>query len=124
MVSQYLNERTNERTRLQDSLYAKPCGAMGCVCYCISSHVTDITLHTKVKVKLSLCLTKYHAMKAYWGSGRIAPPFITSVLDGGEWSASCNGRFTPGERAPGTDWGPKASLVVVARRKTPSPCRG
>jgi hypothetical protein len=21
----------------------------------------------KVKVKLSLCLTKYHAMKAYWG---------------------------------------------------------
>jgi hypothetical protein len=23
----------------------------------------------KVKVKLSLCLTKHHAMKAYWGSG-------------------------------------------------------
>jgi hypothetical protein len=27
----------------------------------------------KVKVKLSLCLTKHHAMKAYWGSGGIAP---------------------------------------------------
>jgi hypothetical protein len=27
----------------------------------------------KVKVKLSLCLTKHHAMKAYWGSGCIAP---------------------------------------------------
>jgi hypothetical protein len=27
-----------------------------------------------VKVKLSLCfLTKHHAMKAYWGSGGIAP---------------------------------------------------
>jgi hypothetical protein len=27
----------------------------------------------KVKVKLSLCLTKHHTMKAYWGSGGIAP---------------------------------------------------
>jgi hypothetical protein len=26
-----------------------------------------------IKVKLSLCLTKHHAMKAYWGSGGIAP---------------------------------------------------
>jgi hypothetical protein len=25
------------------------------------------------KVKLSLCLTKHHAMKTYWGSGGIAP---------------------------------------------------
>jgi len=25
------------------------------------------------KVKLSLCLTKNHAIKAYWGSGGIAP---------------------------------------------------
>jgi hypothetical protein len=27
----------------------------------------------KGKVKLSLCLSKHHAMKAYWGSGGIAP---------------------------------------------------
>jgi hypothetical protein len=27
----------------------------------------------KKKVKLSLCLTKHHAMKTYWGSGSIAP---------------------------------------------------
>jgi hypothetical protein len=27
----------------------------------------------KGKVKLSLCLTKHHTMKAYWGSGGIAP---------------------------------------------------
>jgi hypothetical protein len=26
------------------------------------------------------------------------------VLDGGEWSASRTGRFTPGERTPGTQW--------------------
>jgi hypothetical protein len=30
-------------------------------------------LHMRNKVKLSLCLTKYHAMKTYWGSGGIAP---------------------------------------------------
>jgi hypothetical protein len=28
---------------------------------------------TKVKVKLSLCLTKHHAVKTYWGSGGISP---------------------------------------------------
>jgi hypothetical protein len=26
-------------------------------------------IKVKGKVKLSLCLTKHHAMKAYWGSG-------------------------------------------------------
>jgi hypothetical protein len=30
--------------------------------------------------------------------------FLTSALDGGEFSASRPGRFTPGERAPGTHW--------------------
>jgi hypothetical protein len=27
----------------------------------------------KVKVKLSLCLTRHHPIKAYWGNGGIAP---------------------------------------------------
>jgi hypothetical protein len=27
---------------------------------------------------------------------------LTSALDGGEWSASRAGRFTPSERVPGT----------------------
>jgi hypothetical protein len=40
-------------------------------------------------VQLSLCLTKHHT-------------FLTSALGGGEWSASRPGRFTPGERAPGS----------------------
>jgi hypothetical protein len=40
----------------------------------------------------------------------------------GEWSASRPGRFTPGERAPGTHWiegwvGPRASLDDVEKRK-------
>jgi hypothetical protein len=30
----------------------------------------------KVKVKLSLCLTKHHAIKAYWGSGGTAPRIL------------------------------------------------
>jgi hypothetical protein len=36
------------------------------------------------------------------GSGGVAPPFLTSILDGGEWSDSSPSRFTPGERALGT----------------------
>jgi hypothetical protein len=29
---------------------------------------------------------------------------LTSALVGGEWSTSRPGRFTPGERVPGTHW--------------------
>jgi hypothetical protein len=39
-----------------------------------------------------------------WGSGGIAPPFLISALDGGEWSASRPYHFTSGEIAPGTHW--------------------
>jgi len=47
-----------------------------------------------------------------------------TALDGGEWSASCPGRFTPRERAPGTHWiggwvGPRLCLDAVVRRKIP-----
>jgi hypothetical protein len=38
------------------------------------------------------------------GSGDIAPLFLTVAVNGGEWSTSRPGRFTPGERAPGTHW--------------------
>jgi hypothetical protein len=40
---------------------------------------SDILLHPSqltIKVKLSLYLTKHHAMKACWGSGRIAPHIL------------------------------------------------
>jgi hypothetical protein len=61
-------------------------------------------------------------MKTYGGSGVIALPFLTSTLDGGEWSASHPGRFTPRKRAPGTHWiggwvGPRAGLDDVEKRK-------
>jgi hypothetical protein len=53
----------------------------------------------------------------------------TSALEVDKWSASRPGRFTPGERAPGTHWvgswvGPKASLETVEKRKIPSPPPG
>jgi hypothetical protein len=55
-----------------------------------------------VKVKLSLCLINSALChEDIWGSGGIAPPFLTSALDGGEWSASRPCRFTPGERSDG-----------------------
>jgi hypothetical protein len=50
-----------------------------------------------------------------WGSGGIAPEFLTLALDGGEWSASRLCRFTTRESSPGTHWiggsvGPRAGL--------------
>jgi hypothetical protein len=62
------------------------------------------------------------------GSGGVAPPFLTSALDGGEWSASRPARFTPGERAPGTHWitdwvGPRAGLDTAKKREISCPCR-
>jgi hypothetical protein len=46
---------------------------------------------------------KYYAMKTR-GSGGIAPPFLTSVLDGNELSASRSCRFSPRERGLVTHW--------------------
>jgi hypothetical protein len=52
----------------------------------------------------------------------IAQPFLTSALDGGEWSTSRPGRFTPSERNPSTNWmgacvGPSAGLETVEKEK-------
>jgi hypothetical protein len=61
-------------------------------------------------------------MKAEGGEDVWIHTFLTSALDGGEWTASHPGRFTPGERAPGTHWiggwvGPRADLDDVEKRK-------
>jgi hypothetical protein len=53
---------------------------------------------------------------------------LTSALDGGEWSASRPGRFTPRERATGTHWiggwvGSRAGLDTLSNRKIPIPRR-
>jgi hypothetical protein len=53
------------------------------------------------------------------GSGSIAPPFLTSELDGSEWSAIWLGRFNlPQGKTPGTFWrggwvGPRTGLDTV-----------
>jgi hypothetical protein len=53
-----------------------------------------------VKVKLSLCLTKYHAMKTYWGVEVQLHAFLTSAQAGDEWSASRPSSFTSGVKSP------------------------
>jgi hypothetical protein len=63
-----------------------------------------------------------------WWRGNIAPLFLTSALDGGEWSASRHGRLTPRERAPDIHWkggwvGTIAFLDAVENRKISCPCR-
>jgi hypothetical protein len=56
------------------------------------------------------------------GSGGIAPPFLTSARDGGEFRTSRNGRFAPGDRAPGIHWvgdwvDPRAGLDAMEERR-------
>jgi hypothetical protein len=61
-------------------------------------------------------------MKAYGGVDVQIHIFLTSVVAGGEWSASRPGRCTSGERAACTHWvggsvGPKAGVDDVEKRK-------
>jgi hypothetical protein len=56
------------------------------------------------------------------GSGSIGPPFMTSALDGGEWSASRLCCFTPWIRALDSRWtegwvGPSFCLEAMNNRK-------
>jgi hypothetical protein len=65
-------------------------------------------------------------MKACEGVDILIHVFLTSVLVGGESSASRVGRLTPGERAPCTHWiggwvGPRTGLDDMERRKILSP---
>jgi hypothetical protein len=56
------------------------------------------------KAKFSLGLTKYSAMNTHGCVEVYINAFVTLALDGGEWSASRHGRFTPGGTAPRTQW--------------------
>jgi hypothetical protein len=60
-------------------------------------------------------------MKAYWEVDVYVHIFFTSVVVGGEWSASRLFLFTPREGAPGTHWiedrvDPRAGLDDVKKR--------
>jgi hypothetical protein len=86
------------------------------------------SLDAVINVKMFLCLTKHHAMKAYWGSGGITPRILNLGTNADEWSASPPGSFTTRERASGTHWiggwvGSSAVLDAVVKRKIPSPRR-
>jgi hypothetical protein len=87
-----------------------------------------VKVKMKLKVKLSLCLTMTMPRRRIGEWRYISTHFLTSTLDGDEWSASRTGRFTPRERVPGTHWiggwvGPRAVLDAVLKRKIPSPHR-
>jgi hypothetical protein len=61
-------------------------------------------------------------MKVYGGVDIYFHVILTSALVGGEWLASRPGRFTAGERTPGTHWiggwvDPRAGLDEVEKRK-------
>jgi hypothetical protein len=80
-----------------------------------------------------LCLTSQNlyeealkvnlSVKAFRGVGVELHAFLTSALDGSEWSASCPGGFTPGKGSPGIHFiegwvGPRAGLdTAMAKRK-------
>jgi hypothetical protein len=57
-------------------------------------------IKVKDKVVPVLFLTEHHAMKAYWEWRYSSTHSLTSTVDGGEWSASCPGRFTLIPRYP------------------------
>jgi hypothetical protein len=85
--------------------------------YILKDFHHDRSIHSRknfYKAKLSLYLTnKHYAMKAY----RRVDIFLSSALDGSEWSASRSGRFTPGTHWIG-DWvAPRARLDAVEKRK-------
>jgi hypothetical protein len=61
-------------------------------------------------------------MKMHVGEDVQIHVFLTLALVGGDWSGTRLGRFTLGDRVPGTHWiegwvGPRASLDDVERRK-------
>jgi hypothetical protein len=67
-------------------------------------------------------LIKHHV----WRSGGISPPKLTSAVDGGEWSASHTGPYTPRETAAGTHWvggwlGPRLGLEAVEKKESLAP---
>jgi hypothetical protein len=65
-------------------------------------------------------------MKAYGGAAVEIHIFLTSALVGGVCPTSRPGRFTPGEKAPGTHWrggwvDPRAGLDDLEKRKLLTP---
>jgi len=81
-----------------------------------------------VNVKLCLFLIKYSTTKTNGGMEVYLHAFLTSELDGCEWSASLTDLFPPRERVPTTHWieccmGSRAGLDAATKRKKSLPLR-
>jgi hypothetical protein len=82
-----------------------------------------------IKVNLSLGLIIWGAChKDIWGNGALLSPFLTSILDGGEWSDSRPGRFTPGKQPPvpivqEAGWASEPVWTLWRREQSLSPTR-
>jgi len=64
-----------------------------------------------------------HAVKVYLGSEELLPSFLTSALDGGEWSVAHPIRFTPRERAPSRRLRGPQSRFGRSEKQNILPCR-
>jgi hypothetical protein len=64
-------------------------------------------LQSLKKVKLPMCLTKYHNMKTHWGVEVFLHALLVSALDGGEWSALPPGKEPPVPIGQETEWAPE-----------------
>jgi hypothetical protein len=53
-----------------------------------------------------------------WGSGGIAPPFLTSALEWDKWSVSRPCRFTPGTHWIGGWWAPELVWTMWRRKQS------
>lgn len=70
------------------------------------SNVAQFKIWTKHVIPLDNNKGKVlvQAMKAYGGVDIQLHPFLTLLRDGGEWSDSHPGHFTPGDMVPSTHW--------------------
>jgi hypothetical protein len=59
-------------------------------------------LHVKFTLLFNYVIKHYY--EDIWVIGGLAPPFFTSALNGGEWTALRLCRFTPGHKALGMHW--------------------
>jgi hypothetical protein len=96
---------------------------------CIRVHILVYSLPSN---ELCIMLLSLHGLYTVLTSlllGRHGARIIqTSALVGGEWLASRAGRFTPGGRAPGTNWirdwvGPRAGLDDIEKILDPTGTR-
>jgi hypothetical protein len=92
-------------------------------------HVVNYLLFYALRQLKVSKLSRYTPWWRFWGGGGITYSFLTSALEGGEWSASRPGRALPPGKGPPVPFDrrwvdPRADLDAEARRKILCPCRG